>query len=792
MRFNEQWLREWVNPEISTDVLAHQLTMAGLEVDAVEPVAGTFSQVVVGEVLAVVAHPDADKLRVCQVEVGQGEPLGIVCGAANVRVGLRVAAALIGAELPGGIKIKAAKLRGVPSAGMLCSAKELGLAEASQGLLELPADAPVGQSLRDYLLLDDVAIELGLTPNRGDCLSVAGIAREVAAITGAPLTPPAIAAVAATCSDTFPVTVAASAACPRYVGRVVRNLNPAAPTPLWMQERLRRAGLRSLGALVDVTNYLLLELGQPMHAFDLQRLQGGIEVRLAQAGEQLALLNETTITLEPGSLVIADASGPVALAGIMGGASTAVGDGTRDIFLESAFFSPEQLAGRARRYGLHTDSSHRFERGVSPALQREALERATALLVAIAGGEVGPVVEVVSAADLPQRGAIRLRHPRLCQVLGAEVPAETAGVLLARLGLAVQAVEGGWSVEAPPWRFDLATEEDLIEEVARLYGYDQLPAAYLSVPLELAPRSEGKISLRLLRQILVDHGFQEAITYSFVDPKYQRLLDPQRVPVPVANPISTELSVMRTTLLTGLVQTLIYNANRQQSQVRIFESGLRFLGTEGAVEQEPMLAALAWGPLLPEQWGERERKSDLFDLKGDLESLIAAGGSQAEWQFVAAPHPALHPGQCASILRNGQAVGWIGALHPQLMRELDLPGQVLVFEVTLAALTAARVPGFQELSKFPANRRDIAIVVDQQLSVAELIACARRAAPAQLRDLKLFDVYQGKGLDSGKKSVALGLTLQDDSRTLTDAEVDAAVAQVVTALRTELGGTLRE
>jgi phenylalanyl-tRNA synthetase beta chain len=791
MKFSEQWLREWVNPAVDSDTLSAQLTMAGLEVDAMAPVAGAFTGIVVGEVLAVAPHPDADKLRVCQVNVG-AETLTIVCGAANVRAGLRVPAALIGAVLPGDFKIKKSKLRGVESFGMLCSAKELGLAETSDGLLELPGDAPVGTDIRAYLQLDDVTFELGLTPNRGDCLSIAGVAREVGVINRCAVTVPSMAAVAAACADTFPVTVTAAADCPRYAGRVIRGINPQAATPAWMVERLRRSGVRSLGPAVDITNYLLLELGQPMHAFDLGKLHGGIEVRRARAGETLVLLNGSQVELDSETLVIADGKGAQAMAGVMGGEATAVDDATVDIFLESAFFAPQAIVGRARRYGLHTDSSHRFERGVSPLLQREAMERATALFVQITGGVPGPVIEVLHETELPQRAAMTLRPSRIQRVLGIELPRAEVSDILARLGLEVAVDGDNWRVTAPAWRFDIAIEEDLIEELARIHGYDQLPSTRPVAAMQMDAVGEGQLGLEQLRRLLVARGFQEAITYSFVAPDVQKMLAPELEPLALANPISAEMAVMRTTLWAGLVQALVYNANRQQGRVRLFESGLRFLPGPDGLRQERAIAGLAYGTVQPEQWGETARPVDFFDLKADVEAILALAGVNGQARFVAASHPALHPGQSARIDLDGSPLGWIGALHPTVADRLDLAGAALVFELALEPLLQGCLPRFRVLSRFPAVRRDIAVVVDNSQPVDAVFAVIRRSAPDTLQELKLFDLYTGKGIDSGRKSLALGLTLQADSRTLTDSEVDAALGNILAALKAELGATLRD
>ncbi len=792
MKFSEQWLREWVNPAIDSETLSAQLTMAGLEVDAMAPVAPAFSGIVVGEVVSVVQHPDADKLRICQVNVGGSELLTIVCGASNVRAGLHVPAAVVGAELPGDFKIKKAKLRGVESFGMLCSAKELGLAEVSEGLLELPVDSPVGISIRDYLKLDDMTFELGITPNRSDCLSLAGIAREVGVLNKLAVKGPAIDAVAADSSETFPVSVQAPADCPRYLGRVVRGVNVKAETPEWMKERLRRSDIRSLGPIVDVTNYVLLELGQPMHAFDLAKLRGGIVVRRAEPGEKIALLNDSEITLDNDTLVIADQDGPLALAGVMGGRASAVGDTTCDIFLESAFFAPLSLAGRARRYGLHTDSSHRFERGVDPEMARRAIERATALIKAIAGGEAGPVSEVSDANTLPKRPCINLRHARITRILGIEIARDEVSDILRRLGMQVEEGGGRWQVVAPSFRFDIAIEEDLVEEVARVYGYNRIPSTHPAGTLVMQARPEAAVSRQRLRLALVERGYQEAITYSFVEPRLQQLLDPQHAPIALANPISAEMAVMRTSLWPGLVQALLHNVNRQQGRVRIFEQGLKFRKQGSEIKQEMVMGGVVFGGNLPEQWGIREQAADFFDVKADLEALLALSGNPEAFSFIAEAHPSLHPGQSARMLRDGQPAGWIGALHPELLRTLDVTGNVLLFEVDLPAIQNGTLPKFAELSKFPAIRRDLALVVERSVSAAQVMGCARKAAPGFLHELKLFDVYQGEHIDSGRKSIALGLTLQEQSRTLTEEDVEGAIQGILKALNTELGATLRD
>ncbi len=791
MKISTEWLREWVEVDESPAALADRLTMAGLEVDSVTPAAPFFAKVVVGEIVACEQHPNADKLRVCQVSTG-AESVQVVCGAPNARVGLKAPFAQVGAELPGDLTIRKAKLRGVESFGMLCSARELGLSEDSNGLLELPADAPVGQSLRDYLRLDDHVIEVDLTPNRSDCLGMVGIAREVGALSRRPVKPLPAVEVAETVADRIPVSLEAPAVCPRYVGRVIRNVNIKAETPIWMRERLRRAGVRSLGVVVDVTNYVMLELGQPMHAFDLGKIDGGIVVRMARDGETLSLLNGETVELRADTLVIADNSRALALAGIMGGEESAVGDDSRDIFLESAFFAPTGIAGRARQYGLHTESSHRFERGVDPNIQRYALDRATQLILELAGGEAGPAVEAAAEAELPRPVAVRLRQSRVQQMLGIDIPADEVVDILRRLGLAVTERDGGWDVVVPTYRFDLALEVDLIEELARVWGYHRVPVRRAAASLAMAPQAERRLSLRRLRSALVDRGYQEAITYSFVAPALQEALDPEQQPIALANPISADLAVMRTSLWPGLVQAVLHNQKRQRQRVRLFESGLRFRGGLDALVQERVIAGVATGSRLPEQWAAADEPVDFFDVKGDVEALLALTGEADAFRFEAAAHPALHPGQSAAIYRGERLVGWLGALHPEVQKRLDLAGATYVFELALEPLTQAKLPAFEALSRFPSIRRDLAVIVRDDTPAAAVLAVARSAAGELLRQAFVFDVYRGQGVEPGFKSLAIGLILQDSSRTLTDADVDEVIARVVVRLGQELGAVLRE
>lgn len=791
MKVSEQWLREWVNPPVSSVELVAQLTMAGLEVDHVEPAAPPFDQVVVGRVVDLIPHPDADRLRVATVNVGQAEPLQIVCGAPNVAVGMCAPTALIGAVLPGGLTLKKSRLRGVESQGMLCSARELGLAESSDGLLTLPADSRPGQNVRELLTLDDSIIEIELTPNRGDCLGMEGIAREAAALNRCEFRPLPAGEVSAVLDDVFPVMLMDAADCPRYVGRVIRGVNPAAETPLWMKERLRRAGIRSLGPLVDVTNYVMLELGQPMHAFDLGRLTGGIEVRRARPGDRLELLNGVVIEPDVETLLITDHHGPLALAGIMGGEISSCTAATRDVFLESAFFTPASIAGRARRYGLQTDSSYRFERGVDPQLQRRAAERATQLLIDMAGGQPGPMIEAVSPEHLPAEPAIRLRPGRLRKLLGMNIPAIQVEDILRRLGMAVSIEVDHWLVVPSSNRFDITLEADLIEEIIRIYGYDRLPGNRPLTRLEIPPQPEREVGLERLRETLVQRGFQEAITYSFVDPDFQRWLDPQREPLALANPISADLAVMRTSLWPGLLKALIHNQKRQQSRIRLFEHGLNFIPEGDVLRQEPCIGGVVAGAALPEQWGVPARPADFFDLKADVEALLVLTGEPEAFAFVAAAHPALHPGQSARIDRAGEPVGWLGTLHPRVARELEVEGDAFMFELRLAGVQPARLPVFRELSRFPASRRDLAVVVDESVTAQAVQTVIRQRGGDLLREIWLFDVYRGKGMAEGKKSLAFGLNLQDFSRNLTDHVVEEAVSGIIAGLAEQFGATLR-
>ncbi|WP_438279467.1 phenylalanine--tRNA ligase subunit beta [Pseudomonas alabamensis] len=792
MKFSEQWLRGWVNPQVSRDELVARLSMAGLEVDSVTPAAGQFSGIVVGEVLATEQHPDADKLRVCQVSNGS-ETFQVVCGAPNVRPGLKIPFAMIGAELPGDFKIKKAKLRGVESFGMLCSAAELQISEENDGLLELAADAPVGEDIRAYLNLDDASIEVDLTPNRGDCQSLAGLAREVGALYDVPVSRIDVPTVAVAHDEVRPVEVLAPHACPRYLGRVIRNVDLSRPTPLWMVERLRRSDVRSIDAAVDITNYVMLELGQPLHAFDLAEINGGIRVRMAEAGEKLVLLDGQEVSLRPDTLVIADHARALAIAGVMGGEHSGVSAGTRDLFLESAFFDPIAIAGKARSYGLHTDASHRFERGVDSQLAREAMERATALVLEIVGGEPGPVIESVSQQHLPSVAPITLRAERIDQMLGMQMPADQVEQLLNALGLTTRASgEGQWTVEVPSHRFDISLEVDLIEELARLYGYNRLPVRYPQARLAPQARGEARSELPTLRRLLVARGYQEAITYSFIDPKLFELFTPGVEPLLLANPISSDMAAMRASLWPGLVKAVQHNLNRQQDRVRLFESGLRFVGQLGELKQQPMLAGVVTGSRLPEGWANGRDAVDFFDVKADVEAVLGHAGALGAFTFVPGQHPALHPGQTARIERDGQEVGYLGALHPELAKTLGLERPVFAFELILGEVAEGRLPTFSELSRFPETRRDLALIAGRDVSASAVLDTIRAHAGEWLTDLRLFDVYQGKGIDPDRKSLAVGLTWQHPSRTLNDDEVNATLQTILTSLEQGLNTTLRK
>ncbi|OCG37951.1 phenylalanine--tRNA ligase subunit beta [Gilliamella sp. Gris1-4] len=795
MKFSESWLREWINPEISSETLADQLTMAGLEVDDVEKVAGDFTGVVIGKVVECMQHPNADKLRVTKVDIGKEELLDIVCGAPNCRQGLTVACATVGAVLPGNFKIKSAKLRGEPSEGMLCSYSELGIADEHNGIIELPDDAPLGRDIREYLNLNDVTIDISVTPNRADCFGIVGIARDISAVNNIPMQALKVNSVQATISDTVSIKIDEPTASPRYLGRVIKNINVNAQTPLWMKEKLRRGGIRSIDAVVDITNFVLLEIGHPMHVFDLSQIEKGIIVRYASKDEKLTLLNGNDVKLNDKTLVIADHQKILALAGIMGGEKSGVTQTTKDIFLEAAFFNPLVITGKAREYGLHTEASHRYERGVDPFLQFTAMERASQLLIDICGGEAGPVIDVTHEAELPAQATIQLRRNKIDRIIGYTIETQKITDILIRLGCEVEYKDNVWIVKSPSWRFDLQIEEDLVEEVARIYGYNNIPNANLKIESVMKPKSESQISLRRVKDLLVDRGYQEAVTYSFVDPKVQQILYPEYPEIKLPNPISSEMSVMRLSLWSGLLDAILYNQNRQQTRARLFETGLRFIPDENCefgVRQELMLAGIVTGNLYEEHWQLPKKNVDFYDLKGDLESIFSLLGCGDQIQFKKSELPALHPGQSAAIYLNDELLGHLGVLHPEIEKKLSLNSKTLVFEINLAKISRKEVPVAQDLSKYPSNKRDIAIIVSNTIPAADIILECKKAGGEQLIKVTLFDVYQGENIKEDQKSIAISLILQDKSRTLEEEDITNIVSKCVTALQNRFKALLRE
>ncbi|CAN5162406.1 phenylalanine--tRNA ligase subunit beta [soil metagenome] len=792
MKLSVAWLREHVDSLPEPQSLASQLTLAGLEVANLVPVAPAFSGVVVGKLLDVAPHPHADKLTVCRVDDGSGERLAIVCGAPNVHAGMTAPLARVGARLPGGQLIRAARLRGIESRGMLCSASELGLGSDRDGILELSGNLDSGADLREALALDDVVLDIELTPNRGDCMSVTGIARELAVINAARVRSAPAQSVDPISETEFRVEVRAEHACPRFAGRVVEGIDASAQSPLWMTERLRRSGIRPIHPVVDVTNYVMLELGQPMHGYDLACLDGRVVVRFAERGEHLELLGERVVDLDPGTLVIADAGGAVGLAGILGGARTAVSAATEDVFLESAFFAPACIAGRARRYGLVTDASQRFERGVDYELQARAIERATALLIESAGGVPGPLIEVTAPHALPQRDPVILRHERLQRLLGLQIDVDRVAELLRRLSMRVEAVDRGWRVIPPSFRFDIAIEEDLVEEVGRIHGYNKVPATPARITQRFMAHRESALDRQRLKHLLVDRGYQEAITYGFTDPALQSVLAPDAHVLELANPISSEHSVMRASLWPGLVAAARDNLNRQQERLRLFEVGVIFSAGDTAPVEQETLAGIVAGADAPEQWGLEHRPADVFDVKADVEAVLRLTGRFTEFVFEAAHHPALRPGQTARILREGEPAGWLGAMHPEIARHLGLDRSPLLFEVDLQSIADGRIPAAVSLSRFPVIRRDLAMIVDESVSWQTLETEAKGAAGPFLQAVEVFDVYRGTGIDSGLKSIALSLIFQETSRTLTDEEADAAVQAVVAWLADAVNARIRD
>ncbi|WP_284077572.1 phenylalanine--tRNA ligase subunit beta [Acinetobacter nosocomialis] len=791
MKISENWLRTWVNPAIDSDTLSDQLTMLGLEVDELAPVAKPFTGVVVGEVLTVEQHPDADRLRVTTVNIGSGEPLQIVCGAPNVRAGMKAPVATIGAVLPGDFKIKKGKLRGVESQGMLCGASEIDLEDKIDGLLELPADAPVGVNIREYLKLDDNVIDISITPNRGDCFSIRGIAREIAVINQLQMNEPEIKSVDATITDEKKVVISTEGA-PRYLGRVIKNVNVKAATPEWMEQALARSGIRTHSILVDVTNYVLMELGQPMHAFDLAKIEGTVQVRQAKPQEKLQLLNDQEVELQEDVMVIADDQKALAIAGIMGGLASSVTDDTTDIFLESAFFAPLAIAGRARRFGLHTDSSQRYERGVDFELPLIAMNRASQLIQELAGGEFGPITIAEKSDLLPKREAIELKQAQVDQLLGYQVAAEFITDALTRLGCEVTVkADGEWSVVPPSHRYDMAIYQDLIEEVARIDGYDNIQISLPSMDVQLA-KYQDRFEIAQLRQTVVTLGYQEAISFSFADAKLEKQLNPQVNPLMLANPISSDLAAMRSTLLSSLIPCVQYNLNRQQSRVRFFELGLRFdyqdANSIQDLRQIPTLALIAVGSREPESWHAKPQPMDFFDFKGEVEEVLAAGRVKVE--YVRSERSWLHPGQSAEILVDGKSIGYLGRLHPSLENELDL-STTWVAELDQAAVLQSYVSNFTELSRFPSVRRDIALLISDNINVRDIQQLIEKTGGELLDSTWLFDVYTGQGVEEGKRSLAFALLWQHPSRTLEDAEIKSSMDNIIQVLENTYQATLR-
>jgi phenylalanyl-tRNA synthetase beta chain len=791
MKLPVSWLKEWVDFSWDAAELSRRLTASGFEVEGAETAAPAFSGVVVAEIAAIAPHPEADKLRICQVNAG-GAPLQIVCGAANARAGLRVPLAQVGAKLPGDMAIKAAKLRGVESAGMLCSAKELGLAATSSGLLELPADAPIGANIREYLALDDSILELKVYANRGDSMSVLGIAREIAVLAGSSLRTPPATSIKTSARSEAAAVVQAGDASPRFLTRRITGLNNRGNAPLWMQERLRRAGLRSINPVVDVTNFVLIELGQPMHAYDARNVKGALTVRMARAGEKLQLLDERTIELTPDVLLIADDSGPIGMAGVMGGLGTSITADATEVLLEVAFFTPDAIAGRGRRHGLQTDASQRFERGVDPEGQARAMQRATELLLQFCGGEASAVAEFAQAAAMPARKPVLLRRQRLALLTGADIADSRVQQTLAGLGMKVEPHAQGWTVTPPSWRFDIAIEADLVEEVLRIVGFDAVQEVPRRMLQRFARRSEAVIDERALLDALTARGYQEVINYAFVDPALQQSLFPQQAALRLGNPIAADLSVMRVSLWPGLLKVAMENLSRQQDRVRFFERGTVFLQQDGSVREIPRMGGIAFGPRAPEQWAAGRETVDFFDIKSDFVALLAlaGGGAQCEWR--PANLACLHPGRSACVVRDGQEIGWLGELHPSRAAGLGLSGPCMLFELDLTVALQAPLPQLAPVSRFPQVRRDLSITVPADTPLSAILSRVSVAAGSQLRDLRVFDLYQGAGIEPTRKSIALGLIFQDNNRTLKDDEADALMASVAADLDARLDAKIRK
>lgn len=789
MKCSESWLREWVNPNLSREELGHILTMGGLEVEEISPAAEEFKGIVIGQVKEVTKHPSAEKLTICKVDVGNNKLLTIVCGASNVKENLKVAVAMLNASLPDGKTISPTEIRGVASEGMLCSASELKISDNNDGILELENDAPVGKDLWAYLDLTDYTIDIGITPNRGDCLSVRGIAREISALSNSPLQPIDLTGITSQINDTFPVSIDNAMGCPRYVGRVIRNVQADAQTPVWLKERLRRSGVRSISPVVDVTNYAMLELGQPMHAFDLEKLNGGIEVRNSRQHEKITLLDASEKELDAETLVIADKVKPLAIAGVMGGLDSGVTLLTKDIFLESAFFAPKTIAKQRQFYHLNSDSAYRFERGVDPTIQREAIERATQLILEICGGKAGPIIEKVSEANLPIAKPIYIPHEKINKVLGIQITEKEIEAIFTKLNFIVRANGKGWDVEVPSYRFDITIAEDLIEEIARLYGYNNIPMHQIKGDLHIN-KADTHIDMADIRKSLCDLGYHEVISYSFISKQMQSLVDRDQVPRELVNPITADMTVMRTNLWGGLLNTFLYNQSRQQTRIRLFEIGTCFITNDDQLQQPTRIAGLISGSVNPIQWGDKEREVDFFDLKGDIETLLATQGIKKP-VFKQSQHPALHPGQTASIYFENNFIGIIGALHPTISQSLDITGKVFLFEFDQSSLDGRFKAQYSEISKFPEIRRDLALLINETIPAQVIQDTIITVAGDWLKETFIFDVYKGKGIPAGLKSIALALILQHPTRTLVDDEVTELTTRVIEALKEKLGAELR-
>ena len=792
MKISENWLRTWVNPDISTDELVAALTMAGLEVDGIEVMGADLAGVLVGQIVKAEPHPEADKLQVCTVDVGAEDNLQIICGAPNAREGIKVAVATIGCVLPGDFKIKKAKLRGVASFGMLCSGKELELSDDHDGIMELSENAIIGQEFVEYMGLKDTAIDIDLTPNRGDCLGIKGVATEVGVLTQSKVNPVNIKTIPATVKDCVEVKLNAAKANPRFTARVISGININAETPDWMKTRLLGSDIRSIDPVVDVTNYVMLELGHPMHAFDRKNIKGAIEVRYANENEKLVLLDDKSIDLRTDTVVVADQEKALSMAGIMGGKFSGINSETTDVVLEAAHWEPIQIAGKARSYGLHTDASHRFERGVDYNLCAQTIERATELLLDIVGGQAGPIVDEISQEYFPKSRQVKLRRARIERLLGISLSDEQVIDILTRLGMQLTDEDDGWLVQIPSCRFDISIEADLIEELVRIYGYNNVPSRKPVGELSMIRRQENRLLKSQIGHLLADRGFQEVITYTFIDKGSQQLIDPALEALPLVNPISADLSVMRTSLWPGLLKTVEYNQKRQHDHIRFFETGLKFIQTDEGLIQTPVIAGAISGRKYSESWSTDDSKFDFFDLKGDLEAIFKLTAADEQFNFVAAQRGGLHPGQTAEISRNGKNCGFVGKIHPETQKAFDIDEPVYLFELELKRVTQRKIPKFAPLSKFPSIRRDLAILVKESVTSSQIVDLIGQTAKNWLNNVVIFDIYRGKGIDAGFKSVALGIILQRNDKTFKDAEINKTMDRVISALTDKLAAVLRD